>query len=66
MANAPLRHLAAVAGAAPSRLAAHPPGPRPLLDVARVLIADTASVPFTEGQPDLQLLERVLSGLRKL
>jgi hypothetical protein len=39
-----------------------------------VLIADMAhegllrlhQSPFTEGQPDLQLLERVLSGLRKL
>jgi hypothetical protein len=45
------------------------------LGVARVLIADMAhegllrlhqSAPFTEGQPDLQLLERVLSGLRNL
>ena len=44
------------------------------LGVARVLIADMAhegllrlhQSPFTEGQPDLQLLERVLSGLRKL
>ncbi|WP_433173636.1 DUF742 domain-containing protein [Actinoallomurus sp. CA-150999] len=44
------------------------------LGVARVLIADMAheglvrvhQSPFTEGQPDLQLLERVLVGLRKL
>jgi hypothetical protein len=44
------------------------------LGVARVLIADMAhegllrlhQSPFTEGQPDLQLLERVLSGLRNL
>jgi hypothetical protein len=44
------------------------------LGVARVLIADMAhegllrlhQSPFAEGQPDLQLLERVLSGLRKL
>ena len=44
------------------------------LGVTRVLIADMAhegllrlhQSPFTEGQPDLQLLERVLSGLRKL
>ncbi len=44
------------------------------LGVARVLIADMAydgllrlhQSPLAEGQPDLQLLERVLSGLRKL
>jgi hypothetical protein len=44
------------------------------LGVTRVLIADMAhegllrvhQSPFAEGQPDLQLLERVLSGLRKL
>ncbi|MCO5993410.1 DUF742 domain-containing protein [Actinoallomurus rhizosphaericola] len=44
------------------------------LGVARVLIADMTheglvrvhQSPFTEGQPDLQLLERVLVGLRKL
>lgn len=44
------------------------------LGVARVLIADMThegllrvhQSPFAEGQPDLQLLERVLSGLRKL
>lgn len=44
------------------------------LGVARVLIADMAheglvrvhQSPFAEGQPDLQLLERVLVGLRKL
>jgi hypothetical protein len=44
------------------------------LGVARVLVADMAhegllrlhQPPFTEGQPDLQLLERVLSGLRNL
>ena len=44
------------------------------LGVARVLIADMAhegllrvhQSPIAEGQPDLQLLERVLSGLRKL
>jgi hypothetical protein len=44
------------------------------LGVARVLIADMAHEglvrvhhsPSAEGQPDLQLLERVLSGLRKL
>jgi Protein of unknown function (DUF742) len=44
------------------------------LGVARVLIADMAhegllrvnQSPYTAGQPDLHLLERVLSGLRKL
>jgi hypothetical protein len=44
------------------------------LGVARVIIADMAhegllrlhQSPVTDGQPDLQLLERVLSGLRKL
>lgn len=44
------------------------------LGVARVLIADMAhegllrlhQSPVADGQPDLQLLERVLSGLRKL
>ncbi len=44
------------------------------LGVARVIIADMAhegllrlhQSPVNDGQPDLQLLERVLSGLRKL